>query len=122
MERLSEYHGWVVMVARLDWADDDWDRARLQVAEAISPFSPEDGHCIQFAEEHLNPRPTVLFSGCAHGIEAVLQLVSFIGRVFPDSYGELVVLDDADDAWSVSAARRYRLESGVCSKYESPNA
>ena len=108
---MNEYHGWITLCCTdSKWADDDWDAARVAVAGEIARFSVEDGHSISFAET-ANSMQTVLLSGHTdEDITTIVRFMEFVGGVVRDSYGELVVINDAQA--DLSAAARYRLTSG----------
>ena len=117
---MIEYHGWITLCcADKKWADDHWDSARQKVAGEISRFSVADGHSISFAEM-TNSMQTVLLSGHTdEDIARVVRFMEFVGSVVQDSYGELVVLDDARS--DLTAAARYRLVGGRVLRYDTSN-
>src|ERR1041384_5947388 len=114
---MIEYHGWITLwCADKDWADDDWDAARQKVSEKLARFLVEDGHAISLAET-TNSRQTAVLSGHTDGdIADVVRFMEFVGVVVRDSYGELVILNDAQP--DLSAATRYRLSAGRVFRYD----
>jgi len=63
---------------------------------------------------------TVLLSGLTDdNIGVVVRFMEFVGSVVQDSYGELVVLDDARS--DLTAAARYRLVGGRVLRYDTSN-
>ena len=110
---MTEYHGWIVLrCTNPDWSNDEWDTARALLAGELSLLTPEDGHAIAFTET-VNSMQTIFLHGYVDTpIEAVTSLFLFAAKAVPDSYGELLVLDeDRSDAFT--AAQRYRLEAGT---------
>src|SRR5262245_43316694 len=101
---MIEYHGWITLYcANEKWADDDWDAARQKVSEEFARFSAEDGHLVSLAET-TNSMQTVLLSGHTDDdIAGVVRFMEFVGEIVPDSYGELVAMDDAQPELSVAA-------------------
>jgi hypothetical protein len=114
---MIEYHGWITLCcADKKWADDDWDAARETVAGEIARFSVAEGHSISFAET-TNSMQTVLLSGHTdEDITGVVRFMESVGGVVSDSYGELVVIGDAQA--DLSTAARYRLTGGRVLRYD----
>jgi hypothetical protein len=114
---MIEYHGWITLCcADKKWADNDWDSARQTVAGEVARFSVADGHLISFAET-TNSMQTVMLSGHTdEDITGVLRFMEFVGGVVRDSYGELLVLSDAQT--DLSTAARYRLTGGRVLRYD----
>ncbi len=108
---MIEYHGWITLFcADQNWADDDWDAARQKMLREIARFSVEDGHAISFGET-TNSMQTVLLNGHTdEDIKGVVRFIEFVGGIVRDSYGELVVFDEAEA--DLSTAARYRLAGG----------
>ena len=117
---MIEYHGWITLCCSDEkWADDDWDAARVALAREMERFSVEDGHYVSFAET-TNSMQAILLSGHTdEEIGSIVRFMEFVPGVLRDSYGELVVLDDAAD---LSKAARYRLAGGRVLGYEPSDA
>ncbi len=118
---MTEYHGWITLrCTGKMWADDDWDAAHKAIAGEIAKFSVEDGHSIALAET-TNAMQSVLLSGRTdESIEVIVALMEFVGRAVPDSYGELVSLDEVQADLRVAA--RYKLSRGQVLRYDQNQA
>lgn len=118
---MIEYHGWITLCcADKDWSDGDWDAARQTVVGEISRFSVADGHSISFAET-THSMQTVFLSGYIdEDITSVVRFMEFVGAVMRDSYGELLVLSDAQT--DLHTAARYRLTGGRVLRYDTSDA
>ena len=111
---MIEYHGWVTLCCtNQNWADDE-DAARRNIEHEIARFSIEDGHWISFAETTESMQTLQLSGYTGQEIDPVLRLLEFVGKVVPDAYGELVMIEDAHP--DLSAASRYRLAAGRVSR------
>jgi len=113
---MIEYHGWVTLCCNDEnFADDDWDAARQEVSREIARFRVEDGHWVAFADTTESMQTLQLSGRTEDDIDSVLRLMDSVGRVVRDSYGELVVIEDANP--DLATATRYRLASGRVSRY-----
>jgi hypothetical protein len=113
---MIEYHGWVTLCcsAAANWDDGQWDTARDEIEHQISRFRVDDGHWVAFAETTESIQALQLSGYTEQDISPLLQLMEFVGRTVPDSYGELVVLQHGFG--DLSTASRYRLAAGRVSR------
>ena len=109
---MTEYHGWIVLCSSdPDWSDDEWHSVHGRLAGELLLLLPEDGHSVGFVEP-ANAMKTIFLHGYIEsGIEAVTQLFLTAVDAAPDSYGELLVLND--EFQTFRTAHRYRLDAGT---------
>jgi hypothetical protein len=115
-DTMIEYHGWVTLrCTAATWDDGQWDDARKEVEREIAKFKIEHGHWVAFAETTQSMRTLQLSGHTEQDIAPLLQLMEFVGRTVPGSYGELVILEG--DRLELVTASRYRLTDGRISRH-----
>jgi hypothetical protein len=114
-DAMIEYHGWVTLCCtNATWDDGQWGDARDAVERETAYFQVEDGHWVRFAETTEAMQTLQLSGFTEEDIAPLLQLMEFVGRTVPNSYGELVTLEG--DRPNFTTASRYRLADGRVSR------
>src|SRR3954471_14213716 len=91
MHDLVEYHGWVVLAARVErgWTDYEWNDSHREVAGKLGAFMEQGGHAVAVTPATNAMRTITLHGYTSEPWLPLLELFTWVGARVPDSYGEL---------------------------------